>query len=122
MSIIRISTHFTNLEAACKCGCGQMILDQELLIRLEYARIQAATPFRILSWNRCERQNKLVKGSHHSAHLYGHAVDIATPSKEKQFHVLFHLLLAGFKRIGIGNQYIHADCDPDKRPEKIWFY
>jgi len=99
-----------------------MIIEDELLIRLEAARLQAKTPFTIISWNRCKKQNIEARGKWNSAHLRGYAVDIATYTKEKQFHIVFYLMLAGFTRIGIGDHYVHVDCDPDKRPEAIWFY
>lgn len=122
METILISTHFSKQEATCNCGCGRANIDKELLLRLEYARLQAKTPFVIKSWNRCIEHNTKIGGKGNSAHLKGYAVDIQTITKEKQRYVLFYLLVAGFTRIGIGDMFIHVDCDPDKQPEKIWFY
>jgi len=82
----------------------------------------ANTTFPILSWNRCEKHNQELGLNKNSSHIKGYAVDILTTNKERQWYTAFYLMLAGFTRLGIGEKYIHADCDPDKRPQKIWFY
>jgi uncharacterized protein len=57
-----------------------------------------------------------------SSHLTGHAVDIAVVSVGERFKVLKAMLDAGFERLGIGRDFIHADVDPAKPSGVAWLY
>ena len=52
--------------------------------------------------------------SPNSSHLLGWAVDIAVPNSQRRFLLLEALLDAGFHRIGLGQNFIHCDLDPNK--------
>lgn len=122
--------YFKDSEFACKCGkCGKGIADMQptTLARLVKAREVAAihlpkVVFILDSAMRCEARNKKVGGVEHSSHLTGYAVDIRAVSSTSRYAILVGLLAAGFTRIGIGKNFLHADDDPSKPPCVIWEY
>lgn len=74
----RISSHFSEEEAKCRCGCGRMVINPILVRILEGIRAAAGhKPVIVRSWNRCAKQNKAVGGQPDSQHLYGAAADIS---------------------------------------------
>ena len=110
-------------EMACPC-CGENKVKDDFLYRLNIARQLAGVPFVIYSGWRCEKHNKRVGGSLTSAHLVGLAADIACPDSNARYRIIIGLLSAGFKRIGIGRNFIHVDdaaCEI-KPNEVIWHY
>lgn len=108
-------------ECGCgKCGLGFPAMDQDFLDRLELARTLSRSKFVLTSAVRCEEHNRNVGGLDNSAHLKGLAVDIATPTSNVRYEVLYGLIKAGFKRIGIYNNFIHVDEDTSKPQAVIW--
>lgn len=93
----------------------------EFITRLSEARRLAGVPFKINSGFRTQARNMLVGGSPGSSHLGGWASDIACRDGLSRQKILTALIQAGFKRIGIAATFIHADCDPSKKPS-IWLY
>lgn len=71
--------HFTLNEVRCLCGCGLMILQPELLTKLEALRIAYGHPILVNSWTRCKSHNEAVGGVANSYHLNGKAVDLMPP-------------------------------------------
>jgi len=63
-----------------------------------------------------------VGGKETSSHLKGYAVDIKCEESPYRYLLVGGLLKAGFKRIGIGKNFIHADIDPEKVGSLIWVY
>jgi len=60
-----------------------------------------------------------------SAHTIGMASDINVfgYTREQREIILDSLVRAGFKRFGIGKNFIHVDNDDNKRPSPaVWFY
>lgn len=107
-------------------GSGEM-MEREVIEALDVARDIAGFPFIITSGFRTiEHNRKLLQqgyaASPRSSHLLGWAVDIAVPNSRKRFLMLEALLDAGFNRIGIGDEFIHVDMDPNKSPNTIWTY
>lgn len=70
-----VSKHFNRSEFACKCGCGFMAVDIQLLDILEDLRTRFNSPMIITSACRCASHNKKVGGASKSQHLNGMAVD-----------------------------------------------
>lgn len=109
-----LSRNFSKHEFACKCGCGLNTPKQELVNRLEKARYYAGrvlgrtVSFVISSGCRCEDHNEEVGGTKTSEHLTGEAADIAVDSSEERFAILYGLIMAGFVRIGVADDFIHA--------------
>ncbi len=96
-------------------------MKRSTLEMLDKARKHAQTPFKITSGFRTKRHNKRVGGTDNSSHLKGYAVDIEALTNQKRESILRGLILAGFKRIGIAETFIHADNDPDKI-RSCWMY
>jgi uncharacterized protein YcbK (DUF882 family) len=116
------TNYFDHGEFACRCGCGTNIIDGELVSRLNMARGIARIPFRVTSGCRCETHNRDVGGVDSSAHVLGYAADIAVRGSRERYAVLAALIAAGFKRIGIAHDFVHADIDPGKNKPVIWRY
>ena len=114
--------YFKDWEFSCKCNCGKNNMQYETKLMLDVARWKADVEFVINSGCRCEEHNKRVKGSPNSSHLKGLAVDIRYRDEKERFKIIEGLLYAGFKRIGIGGDYIHADNDKSKTAGVIWLY
>lgn len=96
-------------------------MDLDFLHRLDKAREIANTPFKITSGYRSPEHNQKVGGRVGSSHLKGLAVDILCTNSGTRSDIIFGLINAGFSRIGIAENFIHADLDKDK-PNAIWLY
>lgn len=72
----RISEHFTRNEFKCKCGCGQCIINDDLVRMLETIRHRTAKPVIVHCVNRCREHNKAIGGVDNSQHVLGKAADI----------------------------------------------
>jgi len=99
-----------------------MVINKDLVSMLEDARKLAGIPFTITSWTRCEEHNEKVGGSNNSEHLKGMAVDIVAISSTGRYLIISALLRAGFRRIGIAKNFIHAGIDSSKPWNCIWVY
>lgn len=95
-------------------------LDIKLLSLLDNARTMADIPFVITSGKRNIEENVRVGGVANSSHLDGQACDIQCRNSEEAFHIIKGAIVAGFKRIGLGNGHIHLDIDPSK-PQNVLF-
>lgn len=120
--------YFTDKELRCKC-CGRLLFNKQTRQRLNAARIHAGVPFNITSACRCQKHNKEVGGKLTSSHLIdvekrkeSCAVDIWAPDSRTRFKILKGLIIAGFTRIGIDDQFIHTDSDIHKDQEVAWLY
>lgn len=102
-----MNEYFTAGEFACKC-CGVEIMDIAFIERLTAARKLAGVPFVITSGYRCLNHNIAV-GSASMNHPQGKAADIACTTGAERILIVKSLLDAGFMRIGIGQNFIHAD-------------
>lgn len=97
-------------------------LDDGLCQMLSIARGKANVPFVITCGLRTPAQNAaLAESVSDSAHLSGHAVDLACADSPTRYAMLSGLLDAGFTRIGIYSAHIHADNDTTKPPKVIWY-
>lgn len=113
--------YFNEDEFNCPC-CGKNEMKQDFLFKIDDAREVAQVPFKVNSGFRCSKHNEEVGGSTTSSHLLGWAADISAVSSNEKFKIVAGLLDAGFTRIGVGKNFIHADCDPNKVKEVIWTY
>lgn len=102
-------------------GSGEM-METEFLEMLDLARDIAGFPFIINSGFRTISHNKKVGGVKNSSHLMGWAADLSCTTGKRRFLMLEALLDAGFTRIGMGDTFIHCDCDPNKSQLTIWTY
>ena len=116
--------YFKESEFYCQCGCGLCFddMDEDVVINFDRARGYAGVPFVMTSTIRCQRHNIIAGGKKTSSHLVGFAGDIECLSSYARYRILYGLKKAGFNRIGIGTNFIHADQDPDKPKELMWVY
>jgi zinc D-Ala-D-Ala carboxypeptidase len=97
-------------------------LDDALCQMLSVARGKANVPFVITCGLRTASQNaSLAESVSDSAHLTGHAVDLACNDSPTRFSMLQGLLAAGFNRIGVYSAHLHVDNDTTKPPNVIWY-
>ena len=97
-------------------------MQRSTLLKLDKARELADIPFFITSGYRTKRHNQKVGGVNGSSHTKGHAIDISATSSTQRFKIFNALLQAGFERVGISKNFIHADDDPLKSKQVLWLY
>jgi hypothetical protein len=119
--------YFKKEEFECKCGCGLSNPSPVLVKMLNITRYFANMKIKINSGTRCEEHNRQEGGSETSSHLikasaYSSAVDIGCRDAMERGKLLPALIKAGFRRIGIGDTFIHADIDPRKNTPRMWTY
>jgi len=107
-------------------GSGEL-MEHEVVQRLDIARDIYGFPMVITSGFRTVEYNRSlieqgVPASPKSSHLLGLAADIAVPNASRRFLMVEALLDAGFHRIGLGDDFIHVDLDPNKPSNSIWVY
>lgn len=102
-------------------GSGEMMED-EFVERLDLVRDLCGFPIMITSGYRTVAHNKAVGGSKTSSHLLGWAADLAVTTSRKRYVLINACLEAGFLRIGIGEDFIHVDSDPEKPQVVMWTY
>jgi len=115
--------HFTLSEFDSLDSPGSGVhMDPAFLSMLDSTREEAGIPFNINSGYRTLSHNIKVGGSHNSAHLRGKAADISAPSSTDKFLIIRASLHNGFRRIGIGSDFIHLDNDISLPQNIIWTY
>ena len=97
-------------------------MKKSFLNKLDYARAIAMTPFIINSGYRTPDHNVTVGGKPGSSHLTGYAADIKAVGSRNRCKIVRALIESGFDRIGIGENFVHVDSDPEKDPDVIWLY
>jgi uncharacterized protein YcbK (DUF882 family) len=121
--MILLSEHFYQDEFTCKCGraeCDAPLLpDPTLVAALETMRRKLGRAINITSGIRCAYWNAKQGGVANSAHVTGHAADIACPDSRYRYELL-HVL--DFKRIGIGATFVHVDTSPTLDQGVCWVY
>jgi len=108
----QLSKNFNEIEFACKC-CGQVIISNELVIKLQKLRDLIGKPIHINSGYRCPKNNKEVGGVTNSQHVLGTATDI-TISGLTSKQIAKYAEQIGFGGIGIYQDFIHVDVRSNK--------
>lgn len=106
---------------------GKENMDIDFIKKLDTARDIAGIPFKINSGFRTPEYNvylesKGFKVAKNSPHMKGLAADISTKNSKQRYRVIDALLKAGFRRIGIGETFVHCDTDESKSLDIIWTY
>ena len=121
--------YFTYTEFDCKSGLGQgeIFMKDAFIQMLDDARTIANTPFVITSGYRTPEYNKQLikqgyKASEDSSHCKGVSADIKVKDSHTRFKILQALIMVGFKRIGVAEDFIHCDLDFSKHQNIIWTY
>lgn len=119
----QLSEHFTSREFdSPDAPYSGLNMKPSFICRLECARVIYNYPMRINSGYRTPEHNAKIGGVADSSHLKGCAADIHCPTTLVRNDLLRALILAGFKRIGIGKNFIHVDTDEAKLQNLIWLY
>ena len=121
--------YFKEEEFKCPC-CGKAEMSESFMDQLLKARIIAGVPFIITSGYRCEKHHAEIYDKMgkpvlpDSPHLEGVAADISVTKGNDRFVILGALIKAGFRRIGIGSNFIHVDRDvrTGKAQNTVWTY
>ncbi len=116
-----MTAYFQDSEICCS-HCGKLIKDQPFISMLTAARIRSGFPYVISSWYRCPGYDKEIGGE--GNHPTGKAVDILYHTPKQRAQIVFDLVWAGFRRIGISfkDGFIHADIVPDRPTPALWIY
>lgn len=103
-------------------SCSLSDMDESFMRLLDEARDYAGVPFKINSAYRSPEYEKSKGRSGQSRHCYGIAVDIACYTGDFRFAIVNALLAVGFRRIGIGSNFIHVDAGYKGSTPIIWLY
>ena len=134
-----LTENFSKSEFVCKCGCGEDRISADFVERLQLARNTFGRSLTITSGCRCPEHNKKEGGKENSSHLVKErnvdgtgwtgglqetclASDILCKSSRDRFKLIGCLLGAGIRRLGIAEEFIHVDIDPDKDDQVAWLY
>lgn len=116
--------YFSDGELRCKCGCGQLIFDQNVRQKLNVLRESFGKPMVVSSGYRCPQHPLEVNKNKPGEHTTGMCVDIAVSGVD----VIELTSLAyemGVRRIGwhqkAEGRFVHLGFNPDF-PEGSWTY
>jgi zinc D-Ala-D-Ala carboxypeptidase len=99
------------------------VMDFGFVKALDTLREACGFPFVIHSGFRTVAHNAQLSGAvGDSAHLKGMAADIGAATSAMRFKLVQAALAAGFKRIGIGKDFVHLDLDTALPQNVIWLY
>lgn len=106
---------------ACEHGSKSFISD---VLVSDLSKLEKALSFELQfsSGYRCAVCNKLAGGVPNSGHLRGKAADIKVPDSNTRFLIIHAALRVGFRRIGVGKNFIHLDVDDALPQNMIWVY
>jgi len=105
--------NFSLDDFRCKCGCGQALLDPNLIPALRSLQMIAKTKIQILSGFRCRAHNQKIGGSKNSVHCLGMAADIVIEGFTPVEMFFLAEQIPEFRNGGIGvypdNGFLHLD-------------
>ena len=117
------SKHFSESEfKRCDPPCSLQDMSQVLMDKLDSAREAAGIPFVLNCAYRSVAWDKAKGRSGNSAHTRGLAVDIRCNTSANRFKIVSALLSVGFRRIGIGKSFVHADIDDSLTQDVMFDY
>lgn len=119
---MRDTTNVKAYELTCKCGCGKENMTQDTVDRVQAARTIAGIAFHFSSGTRCPVHNKAEGGKDDSEHKDGEGVDIRCSDSRSRFIIVNALFDAGFQRIGISKDFIHAGASETKDQQVLFLY
>ena len=117
-------------KLAC-AHCGKAELAENFVRKLNVFRFLVDEPVFVTSGYRCPDFQKMLYDEAlanddpdppplTSAHTKGLGVDVWCPDSGMRRKMLIAAEAAGFKRVGIYNNHLHLDDDPDKPSEVYW--
>jgi len=121
--------YFKREEFACHCGCGQNLMKDEVIDKLDILRDFVQFPLRVNSGYRCPAYNcKVATTGPNGPHTTGQSVDLDV-NRKQAFKVMEQAIKLGFTGFGFKqkgtSRYLHLDNLPDApgqpRPT-VWSY
>ncbi len=109
----KLSANFSVKEFACKDGTDKILIDDQLVTKLQQIRDYFNQPIIINSAYRTESHNKKVGGSPSSQHLRGTAADIVIRGVAPLLIAQYAEYL-GFNGIGWYSGFTHIDVRQNK--------
>jgi uncharacterized protein YcbK (DUF882 family) len=109
-------------------GSGERYMSDEFIEMLDETREIYGKSIKINSGYRSkEYQQELAKRyntgvAKNSPHTEGIAADIHVANSKDRWLLINSLLLAGFTRIGIASNFVHADISKSRSDLVIWHY
>jgi uncharacterized protein YcbK (DUF882 family) len=115
-----LTPHFFAFEFDCPCDrpdCDFTLIDEDLPPKVELMREFVGCALRITSGYRCDGHQEDLKEegfetAKKSEHPKGRAVDLWT-GKHSGDELAAAARKAGFKAVGIGGTFVHADLRPE---------
>jgi len=112
---------YSEFDSPDKPGSG-LNMKKEFMDRIYELRKKYGRAMVITSGYRTKKHNAAIHGKADSSHLIGYAADISIIGSSDRYLFVKAAMEVGFNRIGIGSNFIHIDCDPNKSPDVIWTY
>lgn len=106
----------------CVPSCSLQDMNQQFMTALDALRAQAGIPLVLNCAYRSVQWDKSKGRSGNSAHTRGKAADIRCNASATRMKIVRAALALGFKRIGIGKDYVHVDMDASLPQNVIWHY
>lgn len=106
----------------CTPACEESDMDPKFLERLDAFREFIGIPLVLTCAYRSKAYDIAKKRSGNSAHTRGLAVDILCKANSTRYKIVSGAVKFGFKRIGIGKNFIHLDMDESLTQNVIWHY
>ena len=116
------STSFLWTELMCKCGCGNIFIQDQAIDKLQKLRDIIQKPLIINSAARCPLHNAKVGGAPKSQHRAtksrpSTAFDVSLSGLRKK-DLIEAAKMAGFKGLGINyNSFVHVD---NRKFSAVW--
>lgn len=111
------------VERVPVCAHGkEQFLSSELIASLVALEDVLGFELHFHSGYRCALCNKAAGGVPNSGHLRGVAVDVSGPDSATRFRIVQAALKVGFRRVGIGKNFIHLDLDSSLPQNMMWLY
>ena len=114
---VQLSRHFRLSEFECHDGNHEVMLDGELVEKLEALRVMLGVPVTVAAGYRNPVHNAKVGGSPNSRHMKGEAADIKGVGMSPKA-VGIAAVKCGFTGVGIyrynGQMFTHVDVRPAK--------
>lgn len=114
---LQLTKNFKLSEFACKDGSEEIVLDMELVWKLQQLRDKLGVPIKIVSGYRNPEYNKKVGGVRNSQHVLGKASDIIVKGMDS-VELSRHAKMVGFTGIGIYQTFLHVDV---RENEANWY-
>jgi uncharacterized protein YcbK (DUF882 family) len=105
---MRLSKNFKLSEFACRDGSPEILLDMDLVQRLQKLRDQIGKAIHINSGYRNPNYNKKIGGAPRSYHMRGMAADIRVDGMSTT-ELARQAKIAGFDGVGIYRDFVHVD-------------